>query len=89
MKLFEISFLFINIECFINVEIIDFLCFLKNKFSKVMIVFENRNEVMIEGGLDCLLKGLGEVIRVYYNKGIEVFLFIDFLKDVLYFVREY
>lgn len=89
MRLFEISFLFINIECFINVVIIDFLCFLKNKLSKVMIVFENRNEVMIEGGLDCLLKGLEEVIRVYYNKGIEVFLFVDFLKDVLYFVKEY
>ena len=39
--------------------------------------------------MDCSLKGLGEVIRAYHNKGIEVSLFIDPLKDALHFAREH
>ncbi|NHA82190.1 pyridoxine 5'-phosphate synthase [Helicobacter pylori] len=89
LRLLEISPLPINIECSINAEITDFLCSLKNKPSKVTIVPENRNEVTTEGGLDCSLKGLEEVIRAYHNKGIEVSLFVDPLKDALHFAKEH
>jgi pyridoxine 5-phosphate synthase len=71
------SFLPVNMECSINPEIIDIICFLKP--HRATLVPEKREEVTTEGGLDTIKfeKEIKNAIEKLHENEIEVSLFID------------
>ncbi len=78
----------VNLECSINLDIIDIVC--KLKPTRATLVPENRNEVTTEGGLD--VKGnfgkLQKVIDKLHANEIEVSLFIDPNKEIIQLSKE-
>jgi len=76
-RIIESSFLPVNIECSINIEIVDIIANLKP--HRVTIVPEKREEVTTEGGLDLFKNSdkIKKAIEKFQKNDIKVSLFID------------